>query len=160
VLSAGNVPHKNAHTSFKYLYANVLTIPYPAHSPWFPWGTISNFQFLDHVSEVWAKSYVVACGDLCNLTAVIYPGVGCALSAPSMSRMPSLTWSLLVNLVSNLGFALSYSRNRRHHIQFIVHQSTSFGDKKIRKARTTLAHTLTNNPVSHFGYWNPGKAAT
>jgi hypothetical protein len=68
--------------------------------------------------------YIVGCIDQCSLLAVICPSFVCALTAASMSRMTSLNETLLVNFVSNLGFALSFICNRPHHIQIVVRQST------------------------------------
>jgi len=66
-------------------------------------------RLFDHVPVVWAESCVVGCMDWCRLTTVIQPGLGCALAAPSMSRMTSLTKTLFVNVVSTLGFVLSFT---------------------------------------------------
>jgi hypothetical protein len=109
-------------------------------------------QFLDHVCDVWAESYLVGCMDWCSLTAVIYPSLGWGLTAPSISHMTSLTETLLGNFVLNVGFALSFNHNRQHHIQFVVWQSTWFGVWNICMARTTLVHTLTYNSIWPFGH--------
>jgi len=76
------------------------------------------------VQEVSTESYVVGCMDRCEITAVIHPGFGCALTAACISCIISPTETLLVNCVTNLGFVFSFSHLRQRHIWFIVRQST------------------------------------
>jgi len=90
-LSAGNSPHISLYTSCWYVQPDFLTFPHPAHSPWFPWPTLSNFQNLDHVHGVCAESYAVGCMIVCRITVVIHPGAFCALTPSAMTRMSWLT---------------------------------------------------------------------
>ena len=86
------------------------------------------------------------------MTVVIYPGSSCALTAPSLSRITSLTQSLLLNVISTFGFAFSLNRNRKDDRKFVGCLSTRFGVQNFRMAHTTLAHTLKNYHVSQFGH--------
>jgi len=83
VLSASNQPHVNPYASFWYLLPDLLTFPHPAHSPRFPWPTISNFQHLDHVHQVCAESFAVECMIVCTMTVVIHPASHCAATSVS-----------------------------------------------------------------------------
>jgi len=51
----------------------------------------------------------------------------CALTAPLLTGMLSLTKILLVNFVSNLDCAISLICKRQDDIRLINHQSTQFG---------------------------------
>jgi len=51
----------------------------------------------------------------------------CALTAPSMTHMPSLTNILLVNFVFNIDCAFSLTGKRHDDIMWSDHQSTQFG---------------------------------
>jgi len=55
---------------------------------------------------------------------VNYPGSGCALTAPSLSRMTSLTSSVFVNVIANLDFTLLFNHKRQHSIIFLRCLST------------------------------------
>jgi len=64
--------------------------------------------------------------DACSMTAAIHPGWDCALTARLMTRMTSLTYILLLNFVSNIGFAFSYNHNKQVDIKFAGRLSTRF----------------------------------
>jgi len=73
------------------------------------------------------QSDIVGCMDECNMMVVIHTDSHCALTAPSMTGMPSLTQILLVNYVSNSHCALSLICKRQDDIRLINCQSTQFG---------------------------------
>jgi len=99
--------------------------------------------------------------DWCGLTAWRYPGFSCVVTASSMSRMTSPTRTFMLYFVRNSSFALRVQDYRQHHIHwFIDHIWMWSGGLHICTARTTLAHTLMNNPCWQFGYWNPETADT
>jgi len=60
----------------------------------------------------------------CSMMVVIHLGLHCALTAPSMSSMTSLTYILRVNFVTNLDIAFSLNYNWQDDIEFIGSQST------------------------------------
>jgi len=47
------------------------------------------------------------------MMAVMHTGSYCALTAPSMTRMTSLTYKLLVNFVTYLVFTFALNSNRK-----------------------------------------------
>jgi len=89
--SASNSPHVDPYNSFRYVWPCFLTVPHAAHLPRSPWPTIYNFQNLVHVEQVCADSYTFGCMNQCSMPVVIHPGSHCALTAPSITPMTSLT---------------------------------------------------------------------
>ena len=67
-----------------------------------------------------------------------------AMTAPSMTRMSSLSETLLVNFIFSLDCAFSLIRKRQDHIVLVSCQSTWFGVWTVSMARMTLAHAQTN----------------
>jgi len=82
------------------------------------------------------------------MMVVIHPDLCCAMTAPSMTRMSSLSETLLVNFILSLDCVFSLIRKRPDDIVLISCQSTWFGVWTIRMARMTLAHAQTNYHVS------------
>jgi len=119
VLSAGNLRHVDHFTSFLNILLDFLTCPHPAPSPWFPRHTISNFKYLHHLHQVCAESYAVGHMDECSMIVVIQTDLCWALTALSITRMTSLTWSLVAYFVPQIAFALSLNSNRQTEIEHI-----------------------------------------
>jgi len=86
------------------------------------------------------------------MTVVIHTDSYYALTAPSMTRMTSVTQILLVNSVSNLVVAFSLTCNRQYDIKLFDPQSTRFGVYNYCMTHMTLAHALMNYHVSQFGH--------
>jgi len=82
--------------------------------------------------------------DECNIMVVIHTDSRCAMTAPSMTGMLSLSETFLVNFIFSLDWALSLIRKRQDNIVSISCQSTLFGVWTVRMARMTLAHAQTN----------------
>jgi len=88
-LSAGNLPHVDPYTNVSLILPNFLSLPYAVPSPQFSWPTISNFEHVDYVHQVWTQSDVVGCMDECNMMVVIHTDSRCALTSVSDgSRLP------------------------------------------------------------------------
>jgi len=79
------------------------------------------------VHPVCTESDVVGCMDECNMMVVIHPDLCCALTAPSMTHMPSLSETLVVNFISSLDYAFSLICRMQDDIALISLQSTQFG---------------------------------
>jgi len=90
-LAAANLRQIDSPTSSVHICHDFLTFPDPAPCPRFRQRAISDYQNLDYVPQVWSESYAVECMDWCCMTVLIHPVSRCALSAPSMSPMRSLT---------------------------------------------------------------------
>jgi len=78
------------------------------------------------------------------MMVVIYPDSRRAMTSPSMTRMSSLSETLLVNFIFSLDCAFSLIRKRQDDIVLISCHSTWFGVWTVYMARMTLAHTETN----------------
>jgi hypothetical protein len=78
------------------------------------------------------------------MMVVIHPDSRRAMTAPSMTRMSSLSETLLVNFIFSLDCAFSPICKRQDDIVLISCQSTWFGVWTVYKARMTLAHAQTN----------------
>jgi len=98
------------------------------------------------------QSDVVGFVDECYMMVVIPTNSRCALTIPSMTRMPLLINILLVNFVFNIDCAFSLRCRRNDDIMLINRQSTWFGVWNVCVAHTTLAHAQTNYRVSQFGH--------
>jgi hypothetical protein len=90
------------------------------------------------------RSNVVGYMDECNMMVVIYTDSRCAMTAPSMTCMSSLSETLLVNFIFSLDCAFSLIRKRRDDIVLISCQSTLFGVWTVRMARMNLAYAQMN----------------
>jgi len=90
------------------------------------------------------RSNVVGCMNECNMMVVIHPDSRRAMTAPSMTRMSSLSETLLINFIFSLDCAFSLIRKRQDYIVLISCQSTWFGVWTIYMARMTLAHAQKN----------------
>jgi hypothetical protein len=90
------------------------------------------------------RSNVVGCMAECNMMEVIHTDLRCAMTAPSMTCMSSLSETLLVNFIFSLDCAFSLIRKRQDDIVLISCQSTLFGVWTVRMAHITLAHAQTN----------------
>ena len=88
--------------------------------------------------------------DKCNMMVVIHPDSHCALTVPSITRMPSLGQILLVHCVCNLDCVFLIIRNRQDHITLIECQSTQFGVWNFCITCMTLAPAQMNSHVSQF----------
>jgi len=153
-LSVGKLPHVDPYTHFSLIWPNFLTLPYAVHSPRFSWPTITNFQNVHYVHRVWTQSEVVGCMDERNMMVVIHTDSHCALTAPLMTAMPTLTQILLVHFVAYLHCALSLLCKRQDDIPLIYGKSTQFGVYIFRTVCMTLAHTQRNYYLSQFRNWN------
>jgi len=69
------------------------------------------------VHEVSAESYAVEYMDEYGMTVLIETDSSRALTAPSMTRMTSLTEIWLVYFITNLGFALSLNSHPQIEIE-------------------------------------------
>jgi hypothetical protein len=78
------------------------------------------------------------------MMVVIHPDSRRAMTAPSMTRMSSLSETLLVNFIFSLDCAFSLIHKRQDDIVLISCQSTWFGVWTVYMARMTLAHAQTN----------------
>jgi hypothetical protein len=78
------------------------------------------------------------------MMVVIHTDSRCAMTAPSLTRISSLSEALLVNFMFSLDCAFSHIRKRQDDIVFISCQLTLFGVWTIRMAHITLAHAQTN----------------
>jgi len=83
------------------------------------------------------------------MMVVIHPDSCCAMTAPSMTHMSSLSENLLVNFILRLDCAFSLIRKRQDDIVLISCQSTLFGVWTVCMAHMTLAHAQTNYHVLH-----------
>ena len=79
-----------------------------------------------------------------NMMVVIHPDSRRAMTVPSMTRMSSLSETLLVNFIFSLDCTFSLIRKRQDHIVLFSCQSTWFGVWTIYMAHMTLAHAQTN----------------
>jgi hypothetical protein len=104
------------------------------------------------VQQVGKQSNVVGFVNECYMMVVIPTDLRCALTTPSMTRMPSLTDILLVNFVFNIDCAFSLTYKRHDDIMLIDRQSTRLVVLNVCVAYTTLAHAQTNYHVSQFGH--------
>jgi hypothetical protein len=78
------------------------------------------------------------------MMVVIHPDSRHAMTASSMTRMSSLSESLLLNFIFSLDCAFSLILKRQDDIVLISCQSSSFGVWTVYMARMTLAHAQTN----------------
>jgi len=92
--------------------------------------------------------------DKCNMMVVIHTDSRCAMTAPSTTRMSSLSETLIVNFIISLDCAFSLIRKRQDNIVLISCQSTWFGVWTVCMARMTLAHAQMNYHVSQYSQWN------
>jgi len=90
------------------------------------------------------RSNVVGCMDECNMMVVIHTDLHCAMPAPSMTCMSSLSETLLVNFIFCLDCTVSLIRKRQDDIVLISCQSTLFGVWTVRMAHMTLAYAQMN----------------
>jgi hypothetical protein len=90
------------------------------------------------------RSNVVGCMDECNMMVVIHTDSRCAMTAPSMTCMSSLSETLLGNVIFSLDCAFSLIRKRQDDIVLISCQPTLFGVWTIRMAHMTLAYAQMN----------------
>jgi len=73
------------------------------------------------------RSNVVGCMNEWNMMVVIHPDLRRATTPPSITRMSSLSQTLLVNFIFSLDWAFSLIHKRQDHIVLIGCQSTWFG---------------------------------
>jgi len=98
--------------------------------------------------------------DECNMMVVIHTDLRCAMTAPSMTRMSSLSETLLVNFMFSLDCAFSLIRKRQDDIVLISCQSTVIGVWTVRMARMTLAHAHTNYQFLQYSQRNQKNSFT
>jgi len=91
---------------------------------------------------------------------VIHPDSRRAMTAPSMTRMSSLSETLVVNFIFSLDCAFSLIRKRQDHIVLISCQSTGFGVWTVYMARMTLAHAQTNYHFLQYSQRNQKHSLT
>jgi hypothetical protein len=96
----------------------------------------------------------------CPMMVVIHPDSRRAMTAPSMTRMSSLSETLLVNFIFSLDCAFSLICKRQDDIVLISCQSTWFGVWTVYKARMTLAHAQTNYYFLPYTQWNQKNSLT
>jgi hypothetical protein len=90
------------------------------------------------------RSHVVGCMGECNMMVVIHTDSRCAMTAPAMTCMSSLSETLLVNFIFSLDCAFSLIRKTQDDILSISCQSPSFVVWTVRMARMTLAYIQKN----------------
>jgi hypothetical protein len=73
------------------------------------------------------RSDVVGCMDESNMMVVIHPDSRCALTTPSMTVMPSLIETLLVNFSSSSNCTFPPICKTQENIALIKCQPTQFG---------------------------------
>jgi len=78
----------------------------------------------------------------------IHPDSCCTMTAPSMTRMSSLSETLLVNGILSLDCAFSLIRKSQDDIVLISCQSAWFGVWTVHMTHMNLAHAQTNYHVS------------
>jgi len=98
--------------------------------------------------------------DECNMMVVIHTDSRCAITAPSMTPMSSLSETLGVNFIFSLDCAFSLIRKRQDDIVLISCQSTWFGVWTVHMARMTLAHPQTNYHFLQYSQWNQKNSFT
>ena len=96
----------------------------------------------------------------CYMMVVIHPDSRRARTAPSMTRMSSLSETLLVNFIFSLDWAFSLIRWRQYDILLISCPSTWFGVWTVYMARMTLPHAHTNYHFLQYSQWNPKNSLT
>ena len=79
-----------------------------------------------------------------NMMVVFHPDTRGGMTAPAMTRLSSLSETLLVNLIFSLDCAFSLICKRQDHIVLISGQSTWFGVWTVYLSRMTLAHAQTH----------------
>jgi len=158
VLSGGRLWHVDLFNSFWSILPNFNFFPQPAPSPRFPRGIISNVKYLNYVHQVCAENSAVGGMDECSMAVVIQTDSYWALTAPSMTRMTSLTYILLVNFVTNLVFAFLLNSNWHKEIKYIGCLTAWFGFWDFHMVCTTIAHPQTNYCISQFVHWNQEKS--
>jgi len=84
------------------------------------------------------------------MMVVFHTNSRCAMTAPSTTRMSSLSETLLVNFTFSLDCAFSLIRKRQDDIVLISCQSTWIGVWTVCMAHMTLAHAQTNYHVSQY----------
>jgi hypothetical protein len=80
----------------------------------------------------------------CNMLVVIHTDLRCAMTAPSMTCIPLLSETLLVNFIFILDCVFSLIRKRQDDIALISCQSTLFGVWTVHMACMTVAYAKTN----------------
>jgi len=93
--------------------------------------------------------------DKCNMMVVIHTDSHCTTSAPSITRMSSLTDSLLLNFIFSCDCALSLFHERQDNIVLIICQSAQIRVSNVAMACMTFVHAQTNYHVSQCSHWNP-----
>jgi len=78
------------------------------------------------------------------MIVVIHTDSHCAMTAPSMTCMSSLSETLLVNFIFSLDCTFSPMRKRQDDIVLISCQSTWLGVWTVHMVRMTLAHAQMN----------------
>jgi hypothetical protein len=73
------------------------------------------------------ESDVVGCMDECNMMVVIQTDLHCTSTAPSMTRIPSPSETLLVDCTSRLDDTFSHICKNQENMALISGQSTWFG---------------------------------
>jgi hypothetical protein len=96
------------------------------------------------------RSNVVGCMDEFNMMVVIHTDSRCAMTAPSMTCMSSLSETLLVNFIISLDCAFSLVRKRQYDIMLISCQATWFGVWTVHMACMTRAYAQTNYNFIHY----------
>ena len=91
---------------------------------------------------------------------VIHPDTRHAMTPPSMTRMLSLSETLLVNFILSSDCAFSLIRKRQDHIVLISCQSTWFGVWTVYMAGMTLAHAQTQYHFVQYGQSNQKNSLT
>ena len=99
-------------------------------------------------------SNVVGCIDECNMMVVIHTDSRCAMTAPSMTCMSSLSETLLVNFIFSLDCAFSLIRKRQDDIVLISCQLTLIGVWTVRMAHMTLSCAQMNYHNLQYSQWN------
>jgi hypothetical protein len=152
LVSANSLKRNIPYTIISVVLPDPHAMSFQAHFACFQSHSISYFQHVDCVWQVWDASYVVGWMHQYSMTADIDRSWNCALTALSMSRMISLTSSWLVHFLSHLGCTVFCHSNNQYCIMIVGHLLCRFGVKKFCMACTTLAHTPTQYPLSQGVY--------
>jgi len=106
------------------------------------------------------RSNVVGCMNEWIMMVVIHPDSRRVMTAPSMTRMTSLSETLLVYFIFMLDCAFSLIRKSQDHIVLISCHSTWFGVWTVYMARMTFAHAQTNYHFLQYSKWNQKNSLT
>ena len=127
VLSFHHLQHIDASTGCLDQLPHVLCVPHPPSSPQSAWSTLSNFQNLKHVNQVWVHSHAGWWRNQSSISVIIVRGLHWAWAACSKPCLTVVAEIRLVCFVLNLVLAFSINSDRWDNIMFIGHASMWVG---------------------------------